>query len=358
MRTTITRTGPVRGLQLAALAAATSLALPVAAAAAAPPALHIASTVAIPGAMAAASLGMPVATEAPDGTVYVATVDGGQQTVRSVSLTGARHVVDRVTGVGTITALAADATYLYAGTPLAISAYRRTDGALVQRWPLSPSPRQLSQLAVAGNRVWGLLTPLGFTRKPSSLVELDPTSPIRVRTVNGVPDTTSIAATSSAIYYVSDKSSTVVRLTNAGVRTTAPTHEVVNQTLSGPAAIQALLVDGSAVVVRFDAGQGLDATTFSYNASTLAGPSASHGAFDAGSALGKTSSLGLLESGIPGGNSCVSTLHPCLVRYAIGSGGPVAPALSLPYDGAGAPLGPFPAVVATQGNHLSVLRIS
>src|SRR5207244_2287253 len=124
-----------------------------------------------------------------------------------------------------------------------------------RRWALSPTPRALSQLTVAGNRVWGLLTPVGVHRAPSSLVELDPTQLARVATVNGVADTLSIASTTTGIEYVTDKSSTLVRRTNTGMVTTAKTHLAVNLSLSGPGAIQAQLVSGGRLLVKFSAGQ-------------------------------------------------------------------------------------------------------
>ena len=42
-----------------------------------------------------------------------------------MSTAGVVHLLDKVTGVGTITALAADSTNVYVGTHLAISAYAR-----------------------------------------------------------------------------------------------------------------------------------------------------------------------------------------------------------------------------------------
>ena len=244
------------------------------------------------------------------------------QSIGAVARHGAAKELLSKTGLGPTTALAADKTYLYAGSASGVDAFWRSSGALAQHWQLSPSPRALSQLVVAGNRVWGLLTPTGFARKPSSLVELDPTSPTRVRTVNGVLDTLSIAASHTGIYYVSDKDSTLVRLTNDGVRTTAKTHLVVSQFLAGPAAVQAVLVVGNSVFVRFDAGQGTDAGIYVYNASSLAGPG-KRAMFNASSALGWTS-LGVLEvANGPEGDECPAQVpQQCLQHYGIGVGVP------------------------------------
>lgn len=348
-------------MSLTAIAAAAVpiLALPMLAMtpAAASPTLHITSTVAVPGALNSSSTFQAISAEAPNGVVYVATRSGGKQTVWYAGVTGRAHLAATVTGQGEITALAADPTYLYVGTRLSITSYRRGTGAMVRRWPLSPTPRGLSQLAVAGNRVWGLLTPLGFTRKPSSMVELNPASATRVRTVNNVTDTFAIAANGSGIFYVTNRGGTIVHLTNAGVMTKAKTHLVVNQVLAGAAAVQALLVSGTKVVVRFDAGQGTDAGTYAYNTATLAGPG-KRAMFNASSTLGKTR-LGLLEvADGPEGDECPATItQQCLMHYGVGAGGGFGPALKIPYDLSGTPLGPDPALVVVAGSKVDLLRI-
>jgi hypothetical protein len=337
---------------LAAVSLASAVVLPAGVASAASP-LTIASSVALPGTPPAGRLSPPVAAEASDGTVYVGALTGAGQTVYSVSPGGALHLLDKVTGVGAITAIAADATNVYVGSHLAVSEYARSNGKLVRRWVLSPTPRGLSQLVVAGNRVWGLLTPLGIHRAPSSLVELDPTQQARVATVNGVADTLSIAATATGIEYVTNKSSTLVRRTNTGAVTNTPTLLAVNLTLSGPAAIQAEVISGSTLFVKFAAGQGLDAVTYTYNATTLAGPLGPN-VFSADATLGPTS-LGTLAAGAAGELPCTSTLNPCLVRY--GAQGATGAVLSLPYEFSSAPLGPKAALVVTKGLAQRLLRI-
>ena len=337
---------------LAAIGLATAVVVPAGAATAAAP-LTITSSVALPGTPPAGRLSPPVATEASDGTAYVAALTGAGQTVYAVSPAGVVHLLDKVTGVGAITTVAVDHADVYVGTRQAVTAYARGNGRLVRRWPLSPTPRGLSQLVVAGNRVWGLLTPVGFHRAPSSLVELDPTQQERVATVNGVADTLSIAATTTGIEYVTDKSSTLVRRTDAGVVTRTATLLAVNLNLSGPAAIQAAVISGSTLFVTFAAGQGLDAVTYTYNATTLAGPLGPN-AFSVGASLGVTS-LGTLAAGAAGGLPCTTTLTACLVRY--GAHGTTGPTLTLPYDVSSAPLGPHASLVVTRGAAQRLLRI-
>ena len=337
-----------------ALAAAAAAAAATATSAAAATPLTVTSTVRLPGSAPGGPLSEPIATEAPDGTVYAAAVAGGGQRVYSVSPAGVLHLADQVTGVGSITALAADASNLYVGTRQAISSYQRSNGHLLRRWVLSPTPRGLSQLAVAGNRVWGLLTPVGFHPATSSLVELDPARQARVATVNAVADTLRIAATPSGIEYVTAKSTTLVRRMNSGGVSTTRTLLAVNVTLSGPGAIQAEAVSGNRLFVKFSAGQGLDAVTYTYNATTLAGP-LGPASFNADASLGVTT-LGLLETAAPGDLPCTGAVHPCVARY--GPGGVSGPVLSLPHDEASVPLGPRAALVVTKGATQQVVRIS
>jgi len=341
----------VRSLAAVTLAAAVAT-VPATVAMASPP-LTIASTVAVPGTPPAGPLSPPIAAEAPDGTAYVAAHTGAGQVVYSVAPTGAVHLTDKVTGLGTITAIAADASNVYVGTHRAVSAFQRSNGHLVRRWMLSPTPRGLSQLVVAGNRVWGLLTPVGIHPLPSSLVELDPAQQARVATVNGVADTLSLAATSTGIEYVTAKSTTLVSRSNTGVVSSKPTHLTVNVSLSGRGAIQAQVVAGGRLFVKYSAGQGLDAVTYSYNATTLGGR-IGPATFSADATLGVTS-LGTLAAGAAGELPCTSTLHPCLVRY--GTGGATGAVLNLPYDFSSAPLGPKPALMVTVGLAQKLVRI-
>ena len=189
--------------------------------------------------------------------------------------------------------------------------------------------------------------------RPSSLVELDPTQQARVATVNGVVDTLSIAAATNGIEYVTSKGSTLVRRTNSGVVTSKPTHLTVNLTLSGPSAVQAQVISGNTLFVKFTAGQGLDAVTYTYDAATLTGRQGPNN-FSADAALGVTT-LGVLASGAAGELPCTTSLFPCLVRY--GAHGATGSTLNLAYDVSSAPLGPHAALVVTKGMAQSLLRM-
>lgn len=339
----------VRPFQVLALTAATTLALPLGTASATP-ALHITSTVTVPGAPGTGDEGQPVVAEAPDGTVYATTTSGKTQHVYSVTKTGVVHDILTRTGGDPIGELAADATYLYVGAPDGIMSYRRTTGVAVHRWALTAKPRVLTQIAVAGNRVWALQIPVGYHRAPSTLIEINPASATRVRTVNGVYDTTSIATSSSAVYFVTNRDSTLVRLSNSGVRTAAKTHLVVNQTLSGPSAIEAEAVVGNAFIVRYDFGQGEDASSYVYNATSLKGPGTMLPSF-LGNELAGTS-IGTLQLA----GQCNVAGDECVSHYSLTSGA-IGEKLILRYDEVSAPVGPSAALLVTKGKTVKVLRI-
>ena len=146
---------------------------------------------------------------------------------------------------------------------------------------------------MAGNRVWGLLTPVGSQPAPSSTGRARPRrSRPAWRPSTASPTRSRSRPRPTGIDYVTSKGTTLVRRTNAGVVTSKPTHLTVNLTLSGPGAVQAQVVSGSTVFVKFAAGQGLDAVTYTYDATTLTGR---HGpnTFSADAALGVTT-LGVL----------------------------------------------------------------
>lgn len=346
------RQRPVRALEVLevlALTAATTLALPLGTAAATP-VLHVTSTVTVPGVPGTGNEGQPLVAEAPDGTVYATTTSGKTQNVYSVTKAGVVKHVLTYSGADTIGELAADATYVYVGAPHGITSYKRTTGLVAEHWSLAPTPRVLTQIAVAGNRLWALQIPVGYHRAPSTLVELNPASATKVRTVNGVYDTTAIATSSSAVYYVTNRDSTVVRLSNSGVRTAAKTHLVVNQTLSGPSAIEAEALVGNAFIVRYDFGQGEDASSYVYNATSLKGPGKMLSSF-LGNELAGTS-IGTLQLA----GQCDVAGDECVSHYSLASGA-IGKKLILKYDEVSAPVGPSAALLVTKGKTVKVLRI-
>jgi hypothetical protein len=320
--------------------------------------LTLFANVKIAGAFGAAQ-NEPVAAEGPDGAVFVAGAPTTPQIIWVVDGVRPATIAEHV--AGPVTALAADAGNLYVGVGHTVSAYSRTTGNLVRSWTPAAMPGGVSQLVLAGNRLWGLFTATddnapSVTGVAGGLVEIDPSSTTIVRTVAGITGAFSIAGGPSGVYYVTKQSSELVERTNDGRTVNAPTKQQVDLELSGPSAIQAIAVSGETVLVQHDAGQGLDAELDSYDATTLAGPSNQTG-FSANEQLIATPS-GLFVVGNPDTEVCANGQTQCLDRFAL-STGPVGSAIALPADAlATTGIGPYPAVVVAEGSDLHVVRIS
>jgi hypothetical protein len=317
-------------------------------------ALHIAADIAIKGQFTAAQIGL-FAAQAPDGAVFVAGV-GSPQVIWVVDGVRPAAVAEHVTGP--VTALAADAANLYVGVRQSVTAYSRTTGELVNRWTPSPVVGAVAQLVVAGDRLWALYTELGGDQpsRPGDIVEFDPAATAPVAHVRAVADTFSIAAGTSGIYYVTKQSSELVERTNDGRVVTASTHQAVNPELSGPAAIQVEAVDNGRVVVQHNAGQGLDAVLNTYDATTLAGPSADTN-FSASEDFAVTPG-GIFVIGNSDTNVCGPGQTTCVRRFSLAEGNTGEP-LALPADTAvSTVIGPYPTVVLALGPDLHVMRVS
>jgi hypothetical protein len=160
------------------------------------------------------------------------------------------------------------------------------------------------------------------------------------------------------VYYVTKQSSQLVEQTNNGDTVTVPTHQSVDLQLSGPSAIQAVAVVGGKVVLQHDAGQGLDAVLNTYDAGSLAGPSAPI-SFSAAEQLVSTPS-GLFVIGNPDTGACAAGQQTCVRRFSLpgGNSGNLGEPLALPDDTlATDETGPYPTVVLGAGSDLHVLRI-
>jgi hypothetical protein len=316
--------------------------------------LKVFADVAIKGAFASAETGLTVA-QGPDGAIFVAGVIASPQIIWVVDGARPAGIAEHVQGP--VTALAADAANLYVGVGQSVTAYSRTTGNVVRTWHTA-LPGMLTQLVVAGTKVWGLSTESddNSTGSPDGLVELDPSSSLLMRSVTGFADTFSIAAGPSSVYYVTKQSSELVEQTNAGATITAPTNQQVNLQLSGPSAIQAVAVVDGHVIVQHDAGQGLDAQLNTYDATTLVGPTAQTD-FSADEPLAPTAS-GLFVVGNSDTGVCTADQAACVRRFSLPTGD-IGDPLALPSDTiASAVTGPYPTVVLARGSDLHVLRIS
>lgn len=316
--------------------------------------LKIFADITIKGAFSAAETGLTVA-QGPDGAIFVAGVVAAPQIIWVVD--GVRPAAFAEHVRGPVTALAADAANLYVGVGQSVTAYSRTTGNVVRTWRTA-LPGTLTQLVVAGTKVWGLSTEPDDTSgdAPNGLVELDPSSSSPVRSVTGFSGTFSLAAGASGVYYVTKQSSELVEQTNDGATITAPTNQQVNLQLSGPSAIQAVAVVGGQVIVQHDAGQGLDAQLNTYDATTLIGPTAQTN-FSADEPLALTAS-GLFVVGNSDTAACTANQTACIRRFSLPAGD-VGDPLALPDDTiASTVTGPYPTVVLAVGPNLHVLRIS
>jgi hypothetical protein len=322
-------------------------------------ALAIAATLPIAGAFAS-SQSSPIAAQGPDGAVFVAGAPSAAvQVIWVVDGTRPAAIAEHV--AGPVTALAADAANLYVGVGRTVSAYSRTTGNLVRSWSSAAAPGGVSQLVVAGSRVWALFTVpdqngQSQTGVAGAVIEINPAAGPIVRTVTGITGAFGVAAGNAGIYYVTAAGSQLVEQTNSGQTVTKPTNQQVNLELSGPSAIQAIAVTGGRVLLEHDAGQGLDAVLDAYDATTLAGPTQETG-FSASEQLLATPS-GIFVVGNPDTNVCTASQQQCVDRFALGTG-PVGTGVGLPADTLASTLtGPYPTIVIAVGNDLDVLRIS
>jgi hypothetical protein len=281
-----------------------------------------------------------ISAEAPDGSVFAA-FGPEQPGAAVVAPSGsAVYVVDgnqpaqvAEHAAAPVTALAADDTYLYiAGSNSQIFEYNRATGVLAGTWNVAQPVRLM---AASAGKVWAVLG--GMTG--GLVVEIDPVSGRVTAVGSDTANVESVAAGPQGIYYVESGGATLVHISPDGTRQQAPTNQAVNLELSGPAAIQAISVIANQVLLVHDAGQGLDSSAQTYDASTLAGPLSN-------------------AAGTAGGNHAISSLAgPVDVEFAEVTGlsevgrfdlstGAVTNAVSYPADtkGVGPLMGPYPAV--------------
>jgi hypothetical protein len=281
-----------------------------------------------------------ISTEAPDGSVFAAFGPEQAGAVVTPPAGSAVYVVDgdqpaQVAEHPTIavSALAADDSFLYVGGSNQILAFNRATGALAQTWNIAQPVRLM---AASAGRLWAVLG--GLTG--GQVVEINPSSDGMSTVGTDTANVESIAAGPLGIYYVESGGATIVHISPDGARQEAPTNQTVSQELSGPAAVQAISVIGDQVLLIHNAGQGLDSSSQTYNASTLAGPQTNApGRADANLAIGTLAGpLDLL-----GAEDITSSSE--VGRYNLGTGA-VTDAVSYPPDTweVGPLLGPYPAV--------------
>jgi hypothetical protein len=315
--------------------------------------LHVLSRAAFPVA-SSVFLGV-IGAEAPDGAVFAAF--GSQQGAPPVAAAGAPvYVVDGDEPVQVaehptipVAALAADDSNLYVGGGDQIIEYVRATGAIARTWNLALPVRLL---AVGAGRLWAVLGPASGSGR---VVEIDPAGAAVTTVGTATASITSVAAGPAGIYYVEPGGATIVHVAAAGQRQQAPTHQQVNEQLSGPGAIQAISVIGVRIFLIHDAGQGLDSSSQTYDAATLAGPLTNAPGI-AGSNHAVDSLAGPIDASRAGGSACSSS--NCVGRYSLSTGA-VTDAVTYPQgDRLDLLLGPYPAVfVLTSSGHVYLDRI-
>jgi hypothetical protein len=238
-----------------------------------------------------------------------------------------------------VTAVAADNTYLYVGGSRQIIAYSRATGAVAQTWNVAEPVRLM---AASAGRLWAVLG----TIAAGQVVEITPVSSAISTVGTDTANVESIAAGPKGIYYVESGGATIVHIRPDGARQHAPTNQTVNQMLSGPAAVQAISVIEDQLFLVHDAGQGLDSSSQTYNAATLAGPMTNApGTAGSNHAIGSLGGpIDLLTRESPAGGNEVA-------RYNLTTGAVTdAVSYSLDLRGFGPLLGPYPAVFVVESN--------
>ncbi len=281
-----------------------------------------------------------ISTEAPDGSVFAAFGLEQAGAVVTPPPGSAVYVVDGDQSAQVaehpaiaVTALAADDSYLYVGGSSELVAYNRSTGALARTWSVAQPVRLM---AASAGRLWAVLGAV----TGGQIVEINLGSGSVTTVGTDTANVGSMAAGPQGVYYVESGGATVVHIRPDGTRQQAPTNQTVDLQLSGPAAIQAISVIGDQLLLVHDAGQGLDSSSQTYNATTLAGPMTNApGRANANHAI--SSLAGPVD--LVGGMSITDSTE--VGRYNVSTGA-VTDAVTYPPDTweVGPLLGPYPAV--------------
>jgi hypothetical protein len=201
----------------------------------------------------------------------------------------------------------------------------------------------------------GRLWVIGSTGSGRRIFEINPAS-AAIRTVASGRNVESIAAGPRGLYFVPSGGRKLVRVSAARHSVSAPTHEHVNTTLSGPGAVHVITVDGSQLIVAHDAGQGFDSAIVRFSARSLARLG------EAGTSVALTDVVptrdgnGVLMSG-PDQGGC-SESKPCVATISTSTAATSARRRLPGHQALSALLGPDPAIVVGSGSHARLLRLS
>jgi hypothetical protein len=285
-----------------------------------------------------------IAAQAPDGSVFAAFTTQQSGTPSAPAGT-AVYVVDGDGPVQVaehspipVTALAADSTYLYVGGGNKIVEYARATGSIARTVTLAMPVRVM---AASAGELWAVLG--SSVTGPGQVVEISPASGTVATVGTDGTNVLDVAAGPLGLYYVESGGATIVRVNPNGTHVEAATNQTVNQQLSGPAAVQAISVIGSQLFVIHDAGQGMDSSSQTYDATSLAGPQNNNAPGIAGSNHAVATLAGAMDASAPDGSACSG--KDCVGRYNVATGA-ITDAVTFPQSTHLGPLlGPYPAVI-------------
>jgi hypothetical protein len=302
------------------------------------------------------SAGAVTAAESPDGAVFAAPQDPTSPTTTVawvVDGAGPAEIAEHVpSGVA---ALAADGTNFYVATYSNVLSYNRTSGNQDAQWNLPPvhvansSDDDLVAMTAAAGAVFVSITQGDTVR----VYSINPASSAGPRLlVTGLGD---VVGSDGSIYYESTDHRLSVRRPNGATVTGPALADAPTQLGGGVQYVDA--VAGGTVWVDEPAGQGLDATYTTYDASTLAEVASFSGSV---TTTVVDTSAGALALEPAGGATCpppaANTPSSCVYRIdpqgAVANALGVGPAVLL--------IGPAPAVIAsdTSTDQFALIRIS
>jgi hypothetical protein len=248
------------GIAVVALLVSSAVAMATTRGSTTPGALHVESSATIPHANASDPL---VTAEASNGVVAVAVPRNTMTDDIEIAAGAHQPKVFAIVPSGTA-AMAFSKTDLFVAGRHAMSSFSRATGAVIRTWEVRVAKTEGAALGYGDGRLWAL----GSNGHGRHVFEIKPGSAGQTVVGSG-HNVASIAAGPRGVYFVRSGGHRLVRVAADGTHVTAPTHETVNEELSGPAAVQATAVDGGTLLVVHDAGQGFDAVLVRYNAKSL-----------------------------------------------------------------------------------------
>jgi hypothetical protein len=207
-----------------------------------------------------------VTAEASNGVVAVAVPRNSATDDVEVAAGAHQPKVFVIVPSGTV-AMAFSSTDLFVAGRHAISSFNRSTGGFIRTWKVHVESSEGAAGAALGysdGRLWAI----GSSGHGRRVMEINPGS-AGLTSVGSGNNVVSIATGPRGVYFVRSGGHMLVRVAADGTHVIAPTHEKVNEELAGPAAVQAIALDGGTLLAVHDFGQGFDAALVRYNAKSL-----------------------------------------------------------------------------------------